>query len=379
MRTMTVDGASEGEEEDTERRDARALDLIDRMLGPLQRYYMRPEFSEIAVVAPRLLFAKRRFGSGPVLQRWEMFHDEALGYNYLIELLTAVAHTYGKRFDPRTKPTLYQMLRGRHRLTAVAGTGVVYDEPVPRGGVSISIRRGFSAEDAPKFTLGSWGLDEHQHTGEIAEGRWTLRRRTTQSAYDVIYDAVHAGTPILFSGATGTGKTSLLNLMLAELHHNLRVITVEDEAQEVIVHNKNRVHLLTPRDLKEMEQSHVIDPRRAIDLIKRSTPDVVLVGEIGTFNAGLAIELMTTGHSHFWTSFHAGSPAEAFEGIASNAMHTLSGSTKEEIVDVLSRTMTVVQTQPGELRPIISHVETPDDRASKPSERPNERRRSQAR
>ncbi|WP_163596924.1 ATPase, T2SS/T4P/T4SS family, partial [Klebsiella pneumoniae] len=62
--------------------------------------------------------------------------------------------------------------------------------------------------------------------------------------------------------------------------------------------------------------------QHVVDLIVRSTPDIVLAGEISTTNAAAIWELMRSGHGHFMTTIHAESTDEALETFVTRISHS---------------------------------------------------------
>ena len=113
---------------------------------------------------------------------------------------------------------------------------------------------------------------------------------------------------IIVSGGTGVGKTTLLNLLLQEMKHTERVITIED-TRELFFNIPNQLNLITANAF-----SKVKNPLKMRDLLKntlRMRPDRIIVGEVRGEEAFDLLQAMNTGHDGSMCSVHANSPAEA--------------------------------------------------------------------
>jgi type IV secretion system protein VirB11 len=117
---------------------------------------------------------------------------------------------------------------------------------------------------------------------------------------------------IIISGATSTGKTTFTNKLIEMISEKDRIITVED-ARELTVHQKNRVHLVVPRN----RSANSVDYSTIIDALVRLTPDWIICGELSIANAQPIYATMGKGHPVV-TTVHAGSPLEAVGAFANN-------------------------------------------------------------
>ena len=150
--------------------------------------------------------------------------------------------------------------------------------------------------------------------------------------------AINGGSHLLVSGATSTGKTTLLNKIIEELDPALRVATVED-TRELVVKHKNRFHIV----LSRTEQANKFDDGAAIDLLTRMTPDVILCGEVSTRNAGTIYELTGSGHGSMMTTIHAEDPDQALRTFIERMKHTQPNIDEKAVYEELKRRFTVVQ------------------------------------
>ena len=115
---------------------------------------------------------------------------------------------------------------------------------------------------------------------------------------------------ILVSGGTGTGKTTLLNVLSSFIPFKERIVTIEDTT-ELRLHQEHVVTLETkPPNIEGAGEYSVRD------LVKnalRMRPDRIIVGECRGPEALDMIQAMNTGHDGSMTSVHANSAREVIE------------------------------------------------------------------
>lgn len=194
----------------------------------------------------------------------------------LIDRLLAIA---GKSLDP-SYPCIDAMLPDGSRLNIVAS-------PLAVLGPSITIR---------KFPTRRLSLEEMSGTGAL----------DPKMAY-LLHACVYSRINILISGGTGSGKTSLLNALLAVVPRSERIITIEDTAELVVPH-ANSVRMQT--QMKTRESSPVV-ARDLLNNALRMRPDRIIVGECRGGEAMDMLQAMNTGHEGSMTTVHANSPRDA--------------------------------------------------------------------
>lgn len=333
---------------------ATSEEILDRVLRPLARHYEREEIEEIAVCAPGLVFHKLRNAerSG---RRWRRHHDPRLTLQYLRGLLHCVANVYKKTFHPESAPLLRCSIPGGHRFTALTGRSVFYahapkDRP-PGGGISINVRR--ARNEAMRHGLDAFGVRPTESSDDASAGFVMRATRAHAGAlppdsYQAIVQAASAGHPILLSGPTSSGKTTIIDTLLREISEHVRIIMVEDPL-ELVIYNDNHVRIESQSSqadqlAKTGASLDGLRPRDIVDFVTRASPDAILVGEIGTANAAGALEVLSTGHSHFWTSIHASHPEEAYAAWAKKAKHTNPDIEEDRVIEELRSMFTVIQT-----------------------------------
>jgi pilus assembly protein CpaF len=120
--------------------------------------------------------------------------------------------------------------------------------------------------------------------------------------------AVEAKLNIIISGGTGTGKTTLLNILSGFLGEDERIITIEDAA-ELKLHQNHVISLETR--LINYEGEGEVTIRDLVRNSLRMRPDRIIVGEVRGKEAFDMMQAMNTGHEGSLTTLHANNPIDA--------------------------------------------------------------------
>jgi septum site-determining protein MinD len=129
----------------------------------------------------------------------------------------------------------------------------------------------------------------------------------TKPMVDFLKICVENGLNVVISGGTGSGKTSLLNMISGFIPSNERVVTAEDAA-ELQMQQEHVVRLETRP--ANMEGSGAVHIRDLIKNALRMRPDRIVVGECRDGAALDMLQAMNTGHDGSMTTTHANSPRE---------------------------------------------------------------------
>jgi len=119
---------------------------------------------------------------------------------------------------------------------------------------------------------------------------------------------VKARLNILISGGTGTGKTTLLNVLSSYISNRERIVTIEDAA-ELLLNQEHVVRLETRPP--NIEGKGIVQQRQLVINALRMRPDRIIVGEVRGEETLDMLQAMNTGHDGSLTTIHANSPRDA--------------------------------------------------------------------
>ena len=130
-------------------------------------------------------------------------------------------------------------------------------------------------------------------------------------------EAVRSKQNILISGGTGSGKTSLLNVLSLFIPSDERVVTIEDAAELKLTH-RNIVRLeARPANI---EGKGRIAIRDLVVNALRMRPDRIIVGECRGSESLDMLQAMNTGHDGSLTTLHANNPRDALSRLETMVM-----------------------------------------------------------
>ena len=244
--------------------------VLDAILSPLATYYSDPATVEVRMNEPCKIVTDRR-GEGKKVQE-----DERLVASTLKRICMTLANRFGLHFHADNSPKLSCLLPEGHRFECLVGSSV-------QSGLSLAIR----CKHPYKPAWQDFGIDT------TLQG---LVRESIEKSYNII-----------ISGATNTGKTTLLNMMLATLPASRRVIAVEDTPELELGHFSDSNGLLAARG----KSMGMVSWRELYDHAMRITPDHLIFGEISTENAFAALGALNSGNRGFMCTIHAESPEQA--------------------------------------------------------------------
>jgi len=118
----------------------------------------------------------------------------------------------------------------------------------------------------------------------------------------------HNGVTALFFGLSGTGKTTLLNVLSRFIPEEERIVTIEDSA-ELQMKQEHVVRLET--NPANIEGRGEVTQRDLVRNSLRMRPDRIIVGEVRGAEVLDMLQAMNTGHDGSLTTIHANSPRDA--------------------------------------------------------------------
>ncbi|MBN2752334.1 MAG: Flp pilus assembly complex ATPase component TadA [Rhodospirillaceae bacterium] len=245
---------------------------IATILRPLASFYDDPNTVEIRINTPQTVIIDRR-GEGK-----RLIAAPDLTLARIEDMCKSLANYTRVKFDPKTSPKLSCVIpEVMHRFEALVGAST-------RSGVSLAIRC------------------KHPFTPTWEQ----VGASPAVVAY--LQNAILTEANMILSGATNTGKTTLLNKLLDFLPNDWRVIAVEDTPELHIERFWDGNGLLAARE--ESTSSGMVDWRQLYDHEMRITPDAVIFGEISTQNAFAALGSLNSGVTGFMCTIHAYSPEQ---------------------------------------------------------------------
>ncbi|MEN9775708.1 MAG: hypothetical protein RL322_2778 [Pseudomonadota bacterium] len=256
-----------------------AREVLDEALGlgPIERLLQDDDVSEIMVNGTAPIHVER---AGLIEQTSLAFtSDEAIR-----SVIDRIVSPLGRHID-ESSPMVDARLADGSRINAVI-------PPLSLVGPVLTIRRfnrkRFSPEDL--VSLGT----------------------ASAAMLEFLGNAVRSRLNVVVSGGTGSGKTSLLNVLAGYIGPMERVITIEDAA-ELRLNHSNLVSLESrPANAEGRGQVSIRDlVRNAL----RMRPDRIVVGECRGGEALDMLQAMNTGHDGSLTTVHANSPRDALARI----------------------------------------------------------------
>jgi len=129
---------------------------------------------------------------------------------------------------------------------------------------------------------------------------------------EILVTSVHERDNILIAGATGAGKTTVLNALAASVGDTDRIVTIEEAAELAI---KGHVIRLESHPAN-VEGAGEVTMRSLLRHALRLRPDRIIVGEVRGPEALDMIQALSTGHAGSMSTIHANGPAEALDRLA---------------------------------------------------------------
>lgn len=255
-------------------------------LGPLEDLMRDHTISDILV---------NRFDNIYVEQKGKLSLSEIKFRNddHLRNIIDRIVSNVGRRID-ESSPMVDARLKDGSRVNAII-------PPLAIDGPSVSIRR-FAVDVLTAEKLIEYGA-------------------ITENIAALLSSVVKTGLNVLISGGTGTGKTTMLNVISGYIPEDERIVTIEDSAE---------LQLQQPHVLRLETRPANIEGKGEVtqrDLVKNSLrmrPDRIVVGEVRGEEAFDMLQAMNTGHDGSLTTVHANTPRDALARIEN--MVTMSGA-----------------------------------------------------
>lgn len=249
-------------------------EVMDEVLGfgPITPLLRDPEVTEIMVNGPRRVYVER---GGRLELTNVVFRDD----RHVMHVIEKMVAPLGRRID-EGNPMVDARLPDGSRVNAII-------PPLVLNGPTITIRKFY------KDPL----------TAEKLLELGTLSREMLL----FLEACVRARLNMIVSGGTGSGKTSMLNVLSSFIPGDERIITIEDAAELQL----RQEHVVTLESRPpNVEGRGEVTIRDLVRNALRMRPDRIVVGEVRGGEALDMLQAMNTGHDGSLTTAHANSPRD---------------------------------------------------------------------
>ena len=260
-------------------RDQITKDLTDDILGhgPLERLLADDNVTEIMVNGPFDIWVERNGKLSPTTVK---FQDDS----HLRRILNKIVAQVGRRIDESSAMVDARLPDGS-RINAII-------PPLSLSGPLVTIR---------KFSRNRWDFQDMIRFGTL-----------TAESIEFLERCVQARLNILVSGGTGTGKTTMLNVLSQAIPDTDRIVTIDDSAELSLAQRHTlRLEARPPN----IEGEGEVTIRDLVRNALRMRPDRIIVGEVRGTEALDMLQAMNTGHEGSLTTVHANSARDALSRI----------------------------------------------------------------
>jgi pilus assembly protein CpaF len=241
-------------------------------LGPLEPILRDETITEVMVNGPQQVYIERE-------GRLEMTNVTFQNDEHVMKIIQRIIAPIGRRID-ESSPMVDARLADGSRVNAII-------PPLSLVGPVLTIRKfaatPFTVEDLIRFGT------------------------ATPDMFEFLEACVKARLNIFVSGGTGSGKTTMLNILSSFIPDDERIVTIEDAAELQL--RQEHVVTLEARP-SNIEGKGAIPIRELVRNALRMRPDRIVVGECRSAEALDMLQAMNTGHDGSMSTGHANTPRD---------------------------------------------------------------------
>ncbi|MGH2606446.1 MAG: CpaF family protein [Anaerolineales bacterium] len=246
-------------------------------LGPLEPLLADETITEVMVNGAKNIYIER---AGKITREPTSFETD----DHLMRIIDRIVAPLGRRID-ESSPYVDARLTDGSRVNAII-------PPISLVGPTLTIR---------KFAKNPISIEQLIEYGTI-----------TAEAVEFLKAAVISRINMVISGGTGSGKTTMLNVLSQWIPSDERIITIENAAELQL--RQEHVVTLESRPPNIEGRGEVTIQNLVVNSL-RMRPDRIIVGEIRAEEALDMLQAMNTGHEGSMTTAHSNSPRDTLSRI----------------------------------------------------------------
>src|SRR5687768_15446855 len=241
-------------------------------LGPLEPLLRDETLTEVMVNGPQQVYIERE-------GKLELTNVTFQNDDHVMKIIQRIIAPIGRRVD-ESSPMVDARLADGSRVNAII-------PPLSLVGPVITIR---------KFSATPYTVDDLVRFGT-----------STPEMFEFLEACVKARLNVFVSGGTGSGKTTMLNILSSFIPDDERIVTIEDAAELQL--RQEHVVTLEARP-SNIEGKGAVPIRELVRNALRMRPDRIVVGECRSGEALDMLQAMNTGHDGSMSTGHANTPRD---------------------------------------------------------------------
>ncbi len=264
-----------------------------------RQYLDNPEYTEVAVNGPGKIWC---YGD-----TWHEFQSDITEVE--LESIGQALATYNGTQISRAKPIMTVMLHTGQRVHVTRPPATRYH--------TLTIRKPSDKVFTPSELLES-GMFDVPGIGSVDQRLNELYavaigpNTTPRLRLEFCLEAVAAGKTTVVAGATGSGKTALLNMLIGAIDTSARLLVCEDVQEIRYPNHANSIGLRFASSGKVGDLS--VSPSEALKSCLRMLPTRIIFGELRDDDKAARewLSACSSGHTGSLTTVHAGSATECY-------------------------------------------------------------------